>query len=229
METLASHSDLTGPRRGMRADGPEGPIFLPASRRPTAQVKSTHSDTQNDAQEILTREHPQHRDHGAHRRRQDDDDRAHPLLHRPHLQARRGPRGRGDDGLDGTGAGARHHDHLCRDDGGVEGPPHQHHRHARATWTSRSRSSARCASSTARSPLFDSVAGVEPQSETVWRQADKYGVPRIAYINKMDRVGAELRAGRADDGRPPRRAPRADPAPDRRRGGLRRRRSTWCA
>ena len=38
--------------------------------------------------------------------------------------------------------------------------------------------------------LFDSVAGVEPQSETVWRQADKYGVPRIAYINKMDRIGA---------------------------------------
>src|SRR3954470_12334390 len=41
-------------------------------------------------------------------------------------------------------------------------------------------------------PLFDSVAGVEPQSETVWRQADKYRVPRIAYINKMDRVGADF-------------------------------------
>src|SRR5215212_4783690 len=40
--------------------------------------------------------------------------------------------------------------------------------------------------------LFDSVAGVEPQSETVWRQADKYGVPRIAYINKMDRIGADF-------------------------------------
>ncbi|MEA2272567.1 MAG: elongation factor, partial [Solirubrobacteraceae bacterium] len=38
--------------------------------------------------------------------------------------------------------------------------------------------------------LFDSVAGVEPQSETVWRQADKYHVPRIAFINKMDRIGA---------------------------------------
>ncbi len=38
--------------------------------------------------------------------------------------------------------------------------------------------------------LFDSVAGVEPQSETVWRQADKYGVPRIAFVNKMDRIGA---------------------------------------
>ena len=40
--------------------------------------------------------------------------------------------------------------------------------------------------------LFDSVAGVEPQSETVWRQADKYGVPRIAFINKMDRMGADF-------------------------------------
>ncbi len=43
--------------------------------------------------------------------------------------------------------------------------------------------------------LFDSVAGVEPQSETVWRQADKYNVPRIAYINKMDRIGANFTQG----------------------------------
>ncbi len=43
--------------------------------------------------------------------------------------------------------------------------------------------------------LFDSVAGVEPQSETVWRQADKYHVPRIAYINKMDRTGADFDMG----------------------------------
>jgi elongation factor G len=40
--------------------------------------------------------------------------------------------------------------------------------------------------------VFDSVGGVEPQSETVWRQADKYRVPRIAYVNKMDRVGADF-------------------------------------
>src|SRR5215207_2160629 len=40
--------------------------------------------------------------------------------------------------------------------------------------------------------VFDSVAGVEPQSETVWRQADRYRVPRIAFINKMDRVGADF-------------------------------------
>ena len=40
--------------------------------------------------------------------------------------------------------------------------------------------------------VFDAVAGVEPQSETVWRQADKYNVPRICYVNKMDRMGADF-------------------------------------
>jgi elongation factor G len=40
--------------------------------------------------------------------------------------------------------------------------------------------------------VFDSVQGVEPQSETVWRQADKYSVPRIAFMNKMDRTGADF-------------------------------------
>src|SRR2546425_2154717 len=40
--------------------------------------------------------------------------------------------------------------------------------------------------------VFDAVAGVEPQSETVWRQADKYRVPRICFVNKMDRIGADF-------------------------------------
>ena len=40
--------------------------------------------------------------------------------------------------------------------------------------------------------VFDAVAGVEPQSETVWRQADQYRVPRICFVNKMDRVGADF-------------------------------------
>jgi len=40
--------------------------------------------------------------------------------------------------------------------------------------------------------VFDAVAGVEPQSETVWRQADRFGVPRVCFVNKMDRVGADL-------------------------------------
>ena len=68
--------------------------------------------------------------------------------------------------------------------------------------------------------LFDSVAGVEPQSETVWRQADKYARPahRLHQQDGPHRRG--LRARRADDDRPPRRAPGADPAADRRRGRL---------
>src|SRR6195256_4020251 len=40
--------------------------------------------------------------------------------------------------------------------------------------------------------VFDAVSGVEPQSETVWRQANKYNVPRICFINKMDRIGADF-------------------------------------
>ncbi|MGH3377247.1 MAG: GTP-binding protein, partial [Actinoallomurus sp.] len=42
--------------------------------------------------------------------------------------------------------------------------------------------------------VFDGVAGVEPQSETVWRQADRYGVPRICFVNKLDRTGADFHA-----------------------------------
>src|SRR5699024_9068503 len=40
--------------------------------------------------------------------------------------------------------------------------------------------------------VFDAKEGVEPQSETVWRQADKYGVPRICFVNKMDKLGADF-------------------------------------
>ena len=69
--------------------------------------------------------------------------------------------------------------------------------------------------------LFDSVAGVQPQSETVWRQADKYQVPRIAFINKMDRSGRRLLRRRRDDGRPPGRPPGAAADPDRRGGQVR--------
>ena len=51
--------------------------------------------------------------------------------------------------------------------------------------------------------LLDSVAGVEPQTETVWRQADRYGVPRMIFVNKMDRVGADFDALHHDDPRAP--------------------------
>ena len=43
--------------------------------------------------------------------------------------------------------------------------------------------------------VFDAVSGVEPQSETVWHQADKYRVPKLAFINKMDRMGADFWGG----------------------------------
>ena len=89
-----------------------------------------------------------------------------------------------------------------------------------ATSTSRSRSSARLRVLDGAVAVFDAVAGVEPQSETVWRQADKYGVPRICFVNKMDRVGADFfrcvrhdqgPAGRAADGASScRSAPRAE-------------------
>ena len=69
--------------------------------------------------------------------------------------------------------------------------------------------------------LFDAVAGVQPQSETVWRQADKYAVPRIVVHQQDGPRGRRLRRRRAVDRRPPRRPRRADPAADRRRGRLR--------
>ena len=71
--------------------------------------------------------------------------------------------------------------------------------------------------------VFDGVAGVEPQSETVWRQADRYRVPRICFINKLDRTGAdfwrcvEMIEDRLGANAGP------HPAPDRTRGQVRRR------
>ena len=66
--------------------------------------------------------------------------------------------------------------------------------------------------------VFDGVAGVEPQSETVWRQADRYGVPRMCFVNKMDRAGANFRALLPVHHRSPRRQRGPDAAPPRGRG-----------
>ena len=139
---------------------------------------------------------PQHRDHGAHRRRQDDDDRADPVLHRHHPQDRRGARGHRHHGLDGAGAGARHHDHLRRDHLLLEprdqpyriniidtpGPRRLHHRGralaARAR--RRGRGVRRASPASSRSPRR---CGARPTSTAC---------PRICFINKMDRVGADF-------------------------------------
>jgi len=66
----------------------------------------------------------------------------------------------------------------------------QHHRHPRAIvdFTIEVERSLRVLDGACM--VYDAVAGVQPQSETVWRQANKYRVPRLAFINKMDRVGA---------------------------------------
>ena len=68
--------------------------------------------------------------------------------------------------------------------------------------------------------VFDAVDGVEPQSETVWRQADKYRVPRLAFINKIDRVGADSRPLRRADPRAPQGLTGRDSDAERSRGGL---------
>ena len=66
--------------------------------------------------------------------------------------------------------------------------------------------------------VFDGVAGVEPQSETVWRQADRYGVPRFCFINKLDRTGADFWRGVESIRERLGANARADPDPDRQRG-----------
>ena len=72
--------------------------------------------------------------------------------------------------------------------------------------------------------VFDAVSGVEPQSETVWRQADKYRVPRICFVNKMDRIGADFKETLVADRHQAAGQPRRDPAADWRRRQVPRRR-----
>ena len=71
--------------------------------------------------------------------------------------------------------------------------------------------------------VFDGKEGVEPQSETVWRQADKYNVPRICFVNKMDKLGADFYFTVDTIKEPPRRRAARAPAADRRRERLHRR------
>ncbi len=69
--------------------------------------------------------------------------------------------------------------------------------------------------------VYDAVGGVQPQSETVWRQANKYKVPRLAFVNKMDRQGANFFKVLRAHQDPPEGQPGADPDADRRRGKVR--------
>ena len=155
------------------------------------------------ASHVHARKDSQHRDHGAHRRRQDDDDRAHPLLHGPDLQDRRGPRGRGRHGLDGAGAGARDHDHLRGHHVRVARPPDQHHRHAGPR-----RLHGRGRALAARARRRDRAVRLRRRRRATVRDRLASGrqVPRPAHrLHQQDGPHrGRLRAGRADDDRPPR-------------------------
>ena len=99
--------------------------------------------------------------------------------------------------------------------------PHQHHRHPGPRRLHDRGRALACACSTAPCMVYCAVGGVQPQSETVWRQANKYKVPRLAFVNKMDRIGAELLQGlRPDEDRRLKANPVPIVDPDRRRGQL---------
>ena len=129
--------------------------------------------------------------HGPHRCRQDHYHGAHPFLYWKDAPAGRGPRRHCDHGLDGAGAGARHHDYFRRTTctwrdiriNIIDTPGH-------VDFTAEVERSLRVLDGAVA--VFDAVHGVQPQSEKVWRQADKYGVPRICFINKIDKMGADF-------------------------------------
>ena len=134
----------------------------------------------------------QHRHHRPRGRGQDHDHRADPVLQRHQAQGRRRRRRRHHHRLRPARTAEGHHDQLGRRLDRLGRERDQHHRHARPRRLHGRGRAVACASSTARVGVFCAVGGVEVQSETVWRQANKYKVPRIAYVNKLDRMGADF-------------------------------------
>ncbi len=186
-----------------------------AARRRTDEV----SGRDDDGKDGLPREDPQHRHHGPHRCRQDDDHRADPLLHRPHAPDRRGPRRRRHHGLDGAGAGARHHDHERRDDVLLARPPHQHPRHPGARGLhDRGRAQPEGARRGRRRVRLGGRRRATERDRLASGRPLRRAADRLRQQDGPRRRG--LREGRQDHGRPPRHASGPDPAADRRGGRL---------
>ncbi len=162
-------------------------------------------------------QHPQHRDHGAHRRRQDHDDRAHPVLHREDAQDRRGPRRRGRHGLDGAGTGTRHHHHVRRDDRVLARHPDQHHRHARARGLHHgSRAQPARARRRHRAVLLRRGRRAAVRDRVAAGRQVRHPAHRLRQQDGPHRRGLLPRP--RDDGRPPRGQPRGAADPHRPRG-----------
>ena len=141
----------------------------------------------------------QYRDHGAHRRRQDDDDRADPVLHRARAPPGRGGRRRDPDGLDGAGAGARDHDHGRGHDLRLARPPGQHHRHPGPRgFHGRGGAEPAGARRGGGGLLRRSAAWSRSRRRSGGRRTS-IGCRGIAFVNKMDRSGADFDARSRDD------------------------------
>ncbi len=154
------------------------------------------TELQSHGTQDTARENSEHRHHGPHRCRQDDDDRAHPLLHRVSttrsVRCTKAPPPWTGWSRSRSAVSPSPRPRPPASEAWTTSITASTSSIPRATSTSPSRWSAPCACSTARSRCSTRSPACEPQSETVWRQADQYGVPRIAFVNKMDRIGADF-------------------------------------